>query len=186
MRVHKIKSSGNHLTKQLRILTLNKLRQLCYILYRMLNITSRSVRIVPFNHANALWNESMREYSHHSIKRILCPGQNSRQNRAQDSVGTYYTVWLKHIAPKLPLQSTNLAGIWSFTNDSQFTVSRMLWNRIEELQTEKVSIHTVCMNWFDSWEYVLSFFFQKHRSTYTCSFDFMEGAINGFGFHLPP
>ena len=149
------------MTKQLRILTLNKLRQLCYILYRMLNITSRSVRIVPFNHANALWNESMREYSHHSIKRILCPGQNSHQNRAQDSVGTYYTVWLKHIAPKLLLQSTNLAGIWSFTNDSQFTVSRMLWNRIEELQTEKVSIHTVCMNWFDSWEYVLRFFFKN-------------------------
>ena len=150
----------------------------------MLNITSRSVRIVPFNHAHALRNESMREYSRHSTQRILCPGQNSRQNRAQDSVGTYYAVWLKHITPKLLLQSTNLAGMWSFTNDSQFTVSRILWNRVEELQTEKVSIHRGCMNWFDTWEYVLTFFLQKRRSAY--SFDFMEGAINGFGFHLPP
>ena len=85
---------------------------------------------------------------------------------------------------KLLLQSTNLAGIWSFTNDSQYTFSRILWNRYEELQTGKVSIHTGCMNWFDSWEYVLVFVFQKRPSAY--SFDFMEGAINGFGFHLPP
>ena len=120
---------------------------------------------------------------HHSIQRILGPGQNSRQSRAQDSVGTYYAVWLKHITPKLLLQSTNLAGIWSFTNDSQLTFSRILWNRVEELQTKKVSIHTGCINWFDSWEYVL-IFFHKRRSAY--SFDFMEGAINGFGFHLHP
>ena len=119
---------------------------------------------MPFNHANALRNESMREYSHHSIQRILCLGQNSRQNRAQDSVGTYYAVWLKHISPKLLLQSTNLAGMWSFTNDSQFTFSRILWSRVEELQTEKVSIHTGCMNWFDSWEYALTFYTPAQRS----------------------
>ena len=117
----------------------------------MLKISSGSGRIVPFNHANALRNEYMREYSHHSIQRILCQGQNSRQNRA------YHAVWLKHIAPKLLLQSTNIAGIWSFTIDSQFIFSRILWNRIEELQTEKVSIHTGCINRFDSWKYVLLF-----------------------------
>ena len=125
----------------------------------------------------------MSEYSHNSIQSILCPGQNSCQNRAQDSVGTYFAVWLKHITPKLLLQSTNLAGIWSFTNDSQFTFSRIMWNRVEELQTERVNIYTGCMNWFDVSEYVL-IFFQKRRSAY--SFDFMEGAITGFGFHLPP
>ena len=142
-------------------LKLNKLRQLCYILCRMLNIPSGSVRIVPFNYANALGNESMREYSHHSIQRILCPGQNC--------VGTYNAVLLKQsfIAPKLLLRSTNLAGIWSFTNDNQFTSSRILWNRVEELQAEKVwvSIQGV---WIDlihgnrSWWGFLVCFFSKN------------------------
>ena len=116
--------------------------------------------------------------------KLLCPGQNSCQNRAQDSVGTCYAVWLKPITPKLLLQTTNLAGIWSFTNDNQFTFSRMLWNGVEELQTEEVSIHTGCMNWFDSWEYMSWFFLSETSFSY--SVDFMEGAINGFGFHLPP
>ena len=67
------------------------------------NIMIRTNRAIQSHKCIAEW--IMREYSHHSIQKILCSaGQNSRQNRTQGSVGTYYAVWLKHITPKLILQ----------------------------------------------------------------------------------
>ena len=96
VRLHKIKSLW-WLDKTASCIGLkwNKLSKQCNNLYCILNITQRSVRIVSFNRGNTLQNEFICRYSHHSMLRILWPRQNSRQNMAQDSVGTYYAVWLK-------------------------------------------------------------------------------------------